>query len=231
MEICVIDTLEQIARSEGAVSFGVADLAQVETSDFLLDAGVLRDLPVALSIAVPVSVTVLSTIADHPNLLYFHHYRQLNNMLDRISLKLVQALESAGNRALAIAASQIVDWKNQRAHLSHKRIAAAAGLGWIGRNNLLVTPRHGSQVRLATVLTDARLPTSPATNAGCGDCHACVGVCPAGAIHKSAGEFDHQACFAQLKEFQKQGYVGQYVCGICVRACSASSRSATDDHG
>jgi epoxyqueuosine reductase QueG len=223
------------ARAAGCALFGVASLSRIDTSDFLLDADLLRALPFALSIAVPVSRTVLATIHDHPNQLYFHHYRQLNARLDRASLALVQDIEAAGYQALAIAASQIVDWKNQRAHVSHKRIAAAAGLGWLGRNNLLVTPEYGSQVRLATVLTDLPLtaeatsPIAPVDSArfadrktpasSCGECRTCVARCPARAIHDTSAEFEHQACFAKLKEFQKQGHAGQFICGICVKAC------------
>ena len=167
---------------------------------------------------------MLATIKEHPNQVYFHHYRQLNALLDRIALKVAQALESAGHRALPIAASQIVDWQNQRAHVSHKRIAVAAGLGWIGRNNLLVTPEHGSQVRLVTVLTDIPLDT---THYALLTTHSSAAPRAARASRSvrqrqsrnQQEDFDHQACFAQLKEFQRQGFVGQYVCGICVRAC------------
>jgi len=220
----LIEQLRELVLAEGAVCFGLADLAQVEKGDFLLEPEVLAQFKTAISIAVPVSRTVLATIREHPNQVYFHHYRQLNALLDRIALRVAQVLESAGQQALPIAASQIVDWPNQRAHLSHKRIATAAGLGWIGRNNLLVTPDHGSQVRLVTVLTDLPPGTTPYSlfptpSSGCGSCRACIQVCPAGAIKESAKDFDHQACFAQLKEFQRQGHVGQYVCGICVRAC------------
>jgi epoxyqueuosine reductase len=220
--------LQELALAEGACGFGLADLAQVEKGDFLLEPEVLAQFRTAISVAVPVSATVLATIKEHPNQVYFHHYRQLNAMLDRIALKVTQALEAAGQQALPIAASQIVDWPNQRAHLSHKRIATAAGLGWIGRNNLLVTPEHGSQVRLATVLTDIPFEAthySPLIthSSGCGSCRACIATCPAQAIKESARDFDHQACFAQLKEFQRQGHVGQYVCGICVRACRPQS--------
>jgi epoxyqueuosine reductase QueG len=220
----MLEKLRELALAEGACGFGLADLARVKKGDFLLEPEVLAQFTTAISIAVPVSRTVLATIKDHPNQVYFHHYRQLNALLDRIALRLAQMLEVAGRRALPIAASQIVDWPSQRAHLSHKRIAVAAGLGWIGRNNLLVTQSHGSQVRLVTVLTDIRLePThySPLTthSSGCGSCRACIAVCPAGAIKESAKDFGHQACFAQLKEFQRQGHVGQYVCGICVRTC------------
>lgn len=218
-----------MALAEGAVSFGLADLGQVETSDFLLEPEVLARFKTAISIAVPVSRTVLATIREHPNQVYFHHYRQLNALLDRIALKVAQALERAGHCALPVAASQIVDWQNQRAHVSHKRIAAAAGLGWIGRNNLLVTVDHGSHVRLVTVLTDALLQISTPGTESCGECRACIAVCPAHAISQSAQDFNHLACFVQLKEFQRKGYVGQYVCGICVRACRSKTRSSSGE--
>lgn len=224
--------LQQTALAEGASLFGVADLASVATDDFLLEPDTIARLHYALSVAVRVSPTVLDTIREHPNALYFHHYRQLNGQLDRIALRLAQALEASGHAALPIAASQIVDWKTQRAHLSHKRIAIAARLGWLGRNNLLVTPEYGAQVRLVTVLTDCALTGSetsgverPASSvrhpASCVErqCRACLDVCPARAIRETPAEFDHQACFAQLKEFQRQGHVGQYICGICVRVC------------
>jgi len=222
-------SLEELARSEGCCLFGVAELTWIDKSDFLLEPELLIRLPRAISLAAPVSTTVLATIHEHPNQLYFHHYRQLNALLDRISLRMVREIEQAGFKALAIAASQIVDWQNQRAHLSHKRIAQFSGLGWIGRNNLLVTPEYGSQVRLATVLTNMPLEAecglrTAERGAGCGECRACVAACPAQAIHETPAEFQHQACYAKLKEFQSQGHVGQFICGICVRACTGSRR-------
>ena len=56
-------------------------------------------------------------------------------------------------------ASQIVDWEKQTAHLSHKKIGELAGIGFIGRNNLLVNPEIGSRFRLATILTN--MPLEP----------------------------------------------------------------------
>jgi len=95
-----------------------------------------------------------------------------------------------------------------------------AGLGWLGRSNLVVMPGHGAQVRLVTVLTDMPLPTDRPSEQDCGDCRDCIGACPAGAIKETAAEFDHHACFELLKEFQKKRHVSQYICGICVRACA-----------
>jgi epoxyqueuosine reductase QueG len=211
--------LEALARSRGAVGFGVCRLADVRTDDFHLPADLLARLPGAVSIALPVAAEVLSTVEGEPNRLYEHHYRQVNFALDRLGLELVELAHALGARALAIPASQIVDWEKQQAHLSHKRIAVAAGVGWLGRNNLVVTPSHGAQVRLLTLLTDLALEPGPPLERDCADCRACVAACPAGAIGERQAEFDHLACFAKLREFQSRRLVSQYICGVCVRAC------------
>ncbi|MBM3330419.1 epoxyqueuosine reductase [candidate division WOR-3 bacterium] len=214
--------LAELCKSRGAVGFGVCRLNDIKTDDFLLPEKTTRDLPNAISIALHLSPAVLGTLEDHPNQLYEHHYRQVNFALDRLGLDLAALIESLGALALPVAASQLVDWQNQRGHLSHKRVAVGAGLGWLGRNNLLVTPRFGSQVRLVTILTDLDLePDHPLEN-GCGSCRACITACPAKAIGETQTEFKHLDCFAMLKEFQSKRYVSQYICGLCVRACGGT---------
>ena len=217
------DDLERLCQSRGAVGLGVARLADVRTDDFLLPADTLARLPLAVSIAMRVSADVLCTLENHPNRLYEHHYRQVNFALDRLALELTNRVQELGASALPIAASQLVDWENQRGHLSHKRIAVAAGLGWLGRNNLLVTPAYGAQVRLVTVLTNLPLPAGEPLARDCRSCRRCVASCPANAIGETAVDFRHQDCFALLKEFQRKRYVSQYICGLCVRACSGSA--------
>lgn len=69
--------------------------------------------------------------------------------------------------------------------LPHKKIAVLAGLGWIGKNNLLVTQEYGSALSMCTVLTDAPLPTENKviTMPKCWECAVCKDVCPVGVIH------------------------------------------------
>ncbi len=214
--------LEAFSRGRGISLFGVAELNQVNTDEFLLPRDTFQRLPFAISLAVRVAPETLATITDRPTPLYEHHYRQLNFALDRIALELVWRLLQLGYTGLAIPASQIVDWENQRAHLSHKRIAIAAGIGFLGRNNLLVTPEFGAQVRLVTVLTDLPLDPGAPLKQDCGNCYRCLAVCPAKAIKENPAEFDHRACLEKLKEFQRQRFVNQFICGLCVRACAPS---------
>jgi epoxyqueuosine reductase QueG len=97
-------------------------------------------------------------------------------------------------------------------------IGQLAGLGWIGRNNLLVNPELGSRHRLVTILTDMPLVPGRPLDRDCGDCFACLQTCPAQAIKENEEDFDHWACFDKLKEFRRQ-VVGQHICGVCVKAC------------
>jgi epoxyqueuosine reductase len=74
--------------------------------------------------------------------------------------------------------------------LPHKTIAIMAGLGWIGKNNLLVTEEYGCALCMCTVLTNALLPTEnrPIVMPKCGKCSVCKNACHAEAIHGSMWE-------------------------------------------
>jgi epoxyqueuosine reductase len=210
--------LREYARKLEIELFGIADIAPIR-GEFLLPEELRAGFDRGVAIGKRVLDTVLADIEGQPTPLYLHHYRQLNFFLDRAALQLAAFIRDSGFRALPIAASQIVDWKNQRAHISHKKVGRLAGLGWTGRNNLLVNPEFGSQFRLATVLTDMPLePDSPLAR-GCGSCYQCLSVCPAAAIRPDPVDFDHLACFEKLKEFRRSGIVGQFICGVCVKAC------------
>lgn len=212
--------IENVARGHGIDLVGVADVQEERSRFHGLPETVTASLPYAVSLAARVSPTSLETVIDGPSHIYFHHYRQLNYLLDRAALAVARAIEAQGHRALAVAASQVIEWEQQWGHVSHRNIAILAGLGWHGRNNLLVTPQYGSGVRLVSVLTD--LPLEPGTPLGrdCGSCHRCQAGCPAQAIKSDVAGFDRMACFAKLKEFSKTRGIGQQICGLCVRACS-----------
>jgi len=210
--------LRECARHLELELFGVADVTSMR-EEFLLREELKSGFHRGVAIGKRVLETVLADIVDEPTSLYLHHYRQLNFFLDRAALRLAAFIRDRGFRALPIAASQIIDWQNQRAHLSHKKVGRSAGLGWTGRNNLLVHPEFGSQFRLATVLTDMPLEPDTPLDRDCGSCQKCLAVCPAAAIRPDPNDFDHLACFEKLKEFRRAGVVGQFVCGICVKAC------------
>lgn len=203
--------------------FGVADIAEAKHA-FNLPKVSVKKFSRGIVLGKRLLDAVIDEIKDRPTALYFHHYRQLNFFLDRGAFLLASKIQELGFKALPIPASQITDWKKQQSHVSHKKIGFLAGLGWLGRNNLLVNPDIGSRFRLVTVLTDIPLSTDSPLDKDCNSCRACISVCPAKAIHENVADFDHWRCFDQLKEFRNSGVVGQHICGVCIRACPGLKR-------
>jgi len=210
--------LKKFCLEQGIDLFGVADILEIK-DEFMILGRTLEKLNQAVCLGVRLSAGILDEIENAPTRLYFHHYKTINTLLDQVALKAGNYIQRKGYLALAIPASQIVDWQNQKAHLSHKKIGYLAGLGWIGRNNLLVNKELGSQFRLVSVLTNMPLKIDKPTKQLCRDCRICLEVCPVGAIKEDPSDFDHLKCFEKLKDFQKQKLVDQYICGICVKAC------------
>lgn len=210
--------LKKFAQSQGIDLFGVADVKDVRNEFKLSEKSVSR-LDKAVCLGLRLSQSVLDEISSAPTRLYFHHYRTVNAALDQATLKIANFIQNQGFQALPVPASIILDWENQKAHLSHKKLGVLAGIGWIGRNNLLVNKKIGSQFRLATILTDMPLKLDKPLKEDCGTCCLCVKICPALAIKESPAAFDHLRCFEKLKEFQKNKLVDQYICGACVNAC------------
>jgi len=223
----LLKELREYASSLEFSILGAADIGALKGGILLPDTTISR-FPFALSLGKRLIDGVLDDIEDRPTPLYFHHYRQMNFFLDRGALLVASRIQEMGYRALPIPASQIVDWENQRAHVSHKHVGVLAGLGWIGRNNLLVNPELGSRFRLVTVLTDMPLETGTPMPFGCGTCRACIAVCPAGAIKERPEDFDHRACYAKLDEWRKAHVVSQHICGVCVKACRGPKAGASE---
>ena len=205
----------------------VADLPKLsqQKPDILADVG--GTFTRAVVLGVRLQDAVLNTIADQPTLLYFHLYRQANYQLDRAAFEMADLLQQAGFASMAIPASQIIGRNPMRGHLSHKLLGWAAGIGWIGRSSLLIHTEHGARMRYVSVLTNAPLPAGEPHAGSCGECRRCAAVCPAGAIHESFRNFNLQACYEKLCEFQRMPGIGQHICGVCVKACSGNTGGGT----
>jgi epoxyqueuosine reductase len=215
--------LKEFCLQQGADIFSVADISAIK-HEFAFAKRTLEEFDRGVCLGVRLSSSILQEITDEPTMLYFHHYRAVNVFLDQLAIKACNYMQAKGYAALPVPASQILDWENQTAHLSHKKLGVLSGIGWIGRNNLLVNDRLGSHFRLVTILTEMPLDADKPLAEDCGSCRACVVSCPAQAIKENFLEFDHKKCFEKLKNFQRKRMVDQYICGVCVSVCSGRKK-------
>src|SRR5205085_819730 len=76
-----------------------------------------------------------------------------------------------------------------------REAAARSGVGFYGKNTMLITRRHGSWVVLGTLVTDAELEPTPPLDADCGSCTLCIEACPTGALDEP-GVLDATRCLS-----------------------------------
>jgi len=161
--------------------------------------------------------------------MHFREYQRANDLLSELSHKAAKLLQERGFAAVALEpTTEEFDAVRLRAGLSHKIAATRSGLGWIGKNALVITRPFGSAIRLTTVLTDAPLETGhPLDESRCGTCSACVETCPA---HAPSGTnwrlgmcrdefFDARACCRKATELCEREEIDSTICGICIEAC------------
>jgi epoxyqueuosine reductase len=104
--------------------------------------------------------------------------------------------------------------------------AVRAGLGFYGKNTMVITPSHGSWVVLGTLVTEAEVDTSPPVELDCGSCTLCVDACPTGALDEP-GVLDSTRCLSywtQAPEPIPTAYRDDlgatvYGCDICQDVC------------
>ncbi|MBN2227424.1 MAG: epoxyqueuosine reductase [candidate division Zixibacteria bacterium] len=220
MDLAKIKTdLKERAIAMGAGKVGVCRLDDLRDSFHFEIKQSAKRLNTAISVGVPLAAGVMETLIDRPNMIYKAHYQQVNHILNDIAFMIASEINRLGFDAIPIPASQILKWQPMRAHMSHREIACKAGLGWWGRNNLLITEEYGAQIRLVTVLTELELEPDHPTVQDCGECYACIDACPAGAIARDKTNFNLDACAAQVNEFAHLKHIGQHICGLCVKAC------------
>lgn len=214
----------------GADYFGVADLTSAREA--IRDQG--GDAVATFPRAVVMGIDLMDAIVDElprraERAVAVNYKRQgyevINLRLDLLASGLASRLQKAGYRAFPVPASDRADDARICAIFSHKLAAHLAGLGWIGKNCLLITPEHGPRVRWISVLTDAPLPPGKPMAERCGKCRVCVEACPVAALHARpfkpseprAVRFDAVRCDQYFETMKKSAPWA--VCGMCLYAC------------
>lgn len=100
------------------------------------------------------------------------YHRVIRNYLNKI----VNFIESLGGNALAFVDSN---------SLPERYIAKLCGIGFIGKNNMVITEEYGSFIFLGEIITDLEMEESKELNISCGNCNACISKCPTKSVNEN----------------------------------------------
>jgi epoxyqueuosine reductase len=113
------------------------------------------------------------------------------------------------------------------APVMEKPLAAAAGLGWVGKHSVLVSREHGSWLLLGAIFTTAPLPPDLPEPERCGTCRRCLDICPTAAF-PAPYTLDARRCIAYLT-IEHKGHIGRefreaignrvFGCDDCLAVC------------
>jgi epoxyqueuosine reductase len=137
-------------------------------------------------------------------------YAELREQLDALGRAI------GGNYRVLVDANQHVD----------REAAARSGVGFYGKNTMLITRRHGSWVVLGTLVSDRELEPTPPLDTDCGDCRICIDACPTGALDEP-GTLDATKCLSYWTqapaaipaEYRAALGAQVYGCDICQDVC------------
>ena len=230
------DRANSLAIDAGCDFYGIADLSSAQQT--VADQGglLVQGYPYAISVGIAMPGSIVDQLPNRSNPAVAVAYRQhsysvINQRLDLLTSRIAGSLQKEGHRALPVSASERYDNERICAVFSHKLAAHLAGLGWIGKSCLLITPQAGPRVRWASVLTDAPLQsTGQPLPEKCGSCSECVDICPADAFtgqpfHEDeprSVRYDARKC--EEYHVEADGATGFRVCGLCVYVCPYGRR-------
>ena len=190
----------------------------------------------AISIIRKLDDRIIDAIGDGPVIEYYDHYNAVNSELNILVEQMSLEMRFTGKSFMPICATVSQEnldesYKSTLTYaFSHKMAATRAGLGWIGKTDLLVSERFGPRVRLATILTDMDLDCTmqPITESRCGNCSLCVDICPAKAAsgqlwNVTTGRdtfFDAFKCMEYCRKISREKLDEDIsLCGKCIYIC------------
>lgn len=216
--------LKNLLYRQGADLVGIGDMHGVKNCHFMT----------GVAVAVRLPRHVVFDLQEAPTEEYYNLYHTLNQKLNEIILTGEDFLKTKGFEAYAQTTDRVKIDRNNISEIPHKTVATRAGLGWIGKNCLLVTPQYGSAIRISSLLTNAPLECEKAiANSRCKECSLCIEHCPAKALKGTlwhAGMpreqiVDAEKCYKkQVEIMTKSTGIEADLCGKCFAVCAYTQR-------
>lgn len=214
------EELKKLLYHQGAYLVGIGNMSKIEHCNF----------KTGVSVAVPLPQNIIVDLQEAPTKEYYNLYYALNKKLNEIVMAGEKFLKNKGFDAYAQTTERVKINQNKISEIPHKTVATRAGLGWIGKNCLLVTPQYGSAIRISSLLTNAPLECDkPIRQSRCGACNLCVKNCPAQALKGTLWEagmqrekiVDIEKCYKkQVEIMSDRTGIETDLCGKCFAVCA-----------
>ena len=128
----------------------------------------------------------------------YARYEDYHTFIRKKLLELVEFIKSAASEKMQYKI--FVD----SSILAERSLAVKAGLGFIGKNQMLINPELGCQIFLGEIITDLKLQPDKSFERNCSTCSLCIEACPTGAL-RNDGQFDARKCINYLTiEYKNQ---------------------------
>ena len=219
------ESIKQIVCDLGVDICGIASIDRfTEAPEGFNPADVL---PSCKSVIIFGKKFLRSTINCSSTVPYTITRNMISVILDTLTIKFCGILEDNNITAVPIGAigPSIYDEKTGRSRgiISLKHSAVLAGMGYIGKNSLLITPEYGNMVWLDGVLVDIELEPDKIINNQCPkSCNLCIENCPVGAIKYDSPEIDQKKCWEYAFE-GNEIYFKKMKCYKCRTICPRRS--------
>ncbi len=229
-----LSRIEAAAKEAGAAKVGFANISGLKGLQVGDDTVFAYNSAVTVMVEIPIEAVKQSL--ESPSEEMRAAYKQCNMKLKKAEEKVVETLKSAGYEARLIDPSERVNKEMLLGAISHKAVARLAGMGWIGKNGLIITEDYGPRLRMGTVLTNLPIENNPQPlKNGCGSCTACIDNCPMKVL-KGPTFTDHPESRESVIDWAKCGkyehtLIGdgsrpEKACGRCIAKCPKSGLEA-----
>ncbi|ADL53020.1 4Fe-4S double cluster binding domain-containing protein [Clostridium cellulovorans] len=210
------NNITEVFKKNSDILFGISN---IEFSEYK------SDYKCALVLAVP-----------HAELLNIYHYKEdkLENLIcnarDKINLLLEDITTILEKHKVQYYIPPVAQSNEETllAPFSFKFASVNAGLGWIGKNGVLITEMYGPRVRLSAILINSDLPIgNPITKSKCPpECNVCIDACPHKALTghpwniatKRETLIDYKLCNKKRSLYIKT-HNRKHSCGLCLLSC------------
>ncbi len=227
----LIQDIKAIAAEHGVpiIGFGkasdIADVKRYGPDSF--------DFPTLISMSDQLPLDAIKEARTKPSIDLRESYKVVNRKLMGTCNAILERLAEDGYKGYVIHPANRPDAENLRGFVSLKAAARVCGLGWIGKNGLLVTKEFGPRQRSITIFTD--MPWDGEVEmqeCQCGDCRACIENCalkvlkdqPPFKYHPPSRDvtFDWEKCGKYEARLVGDGSKPEKACGRCIAHCPLS---------